>query len=479
MSNTNSSSSNTTTSSRNSNRSNVIKSGISGAIYLILLQIVSRIFTFILNTWLVTAVDTNILGVYSIQYQLLSSTILFLSRESIRRTCIRIQLLKNTNTTNHHNSSSGTKTKKDGDKEEEIKVELSTMINLTWMIIPVGFIVTYGMEWFFNVNPSVSIQGNKSIVQSDYDYGIRLFSISAIIELLSEPAYILSQNQLLFKVRTIVEGCSLFIRTFSTYYFVVYLNSGLAGFGYAQLLYSLLLFFGYFGYFLIQVIKNKNKKKADNDDDDGQLITSFWQLFPNFSKRTYDKNLINLALLYQWQSYQKLILTEGEKFVLYFSDNLTNQAIFSVVSNLGSLIARFLFQPIEETCFSLFPKLFSESNNNDKDEEEEKQKSKTEVAMVFICFGPNYSQLLLNQLYRNKFHDTNAGSVLGLYCLYVGFIAINGVSEAFVHSISKEKELKNLNWLLIIIGLCYLALTAILSRYFETFGIIIANCISM
>jgi hypothetical protein len=46
--------------------------------------------------------------------------------------------------------------------------------------------------------------------------------------------------------------------------------------------------------------------------------------------------------------------------------------------------------------------------------------------LYFISFGPSFSFLLLHILYGSKFSETSASSVLGVYCIYVFFMAING-----------------------------------------------------
>ncbi|KAK5578876.1 hypothetical protein RB653_008551 [Dictyostelium firmibasis] len=444
--------------------SNVLKNGIVGAFYLIGLQIISRVFTFIINTLVIVGVDDSIFGVSAIQYQLLSSIILFLSREAIRRACTRVNITDKSNNGNN----------------------LKSVIKLSWLVLPIGIGLSVIFENFFLYTST-----KETLQILNYHYGLRLFTISSILELLSEPMYILAQNLLLFKIRTTVEGFALFFKTFSSYYFIVILNMGLIGFGYAQILYSLTLVIGYFGYFLVNIINNKKNHKEFSN-----CFNSVNQLFPKFTT-TIDKNLIKLSILYTWQSIYKLLLQEGEKFVLFFSETNQGQAIFAIVSNLGSLIVRFLFLPIEETCFLMFPKLFptiktdtTKNNNNEREINNENYKNGANVlivimkflflvSLIFTCFGPGFSHLLLNLLYKNKFKDTNAGVLLGFYCLYVGFLAVNGVSESFVHSVAKEDQLKVVNWVLIIIGFIYLLFTLIFCKLFQNIGIILANCLNM
>ena len=88
------------------------------------------------------------------------------------------------------------------------------------------------------------------------------------------------------------------------------------------------------------------------------LIHSFNQLLPSFSclsililsfivhlpSQTY-----SILLLFFKQSILKQLLTEGEKYVLSISPaSMYDQGLYEIVNNLGSLFARFLFQPLEE-----------------------------------------------------------------------------------------------------------------------------------
>lgn len=56
------------------------------------------------------------------------------------------------------------------------------------------------------------------------------------------------------------------------------------------------------------------------------------------------------------QTFIKQILTEGEKYVMSLTPYLTfsEQATYDIVNNLGSLAARFIFRPIEESSYFYF-----------------------------------------------------------------------------------------------------------------------------
>lgn len=59
------------------------------------------------------------------------------------------------------------------------------------------------------------------------------------------------------------------------------------------------------------------------------------------------------------QGVLKQLLTEGERYVMTLFSVLSfyEQGVFDVVNNLGSLAARFLFRPIEESAYFYFSQL--------------------------------------------------------------------------------------------------------------------------
>jgi len=64
-----------------------------------------------------------------------------------------------------------------------------------------------------------------------------------------------------------------------------------------------------------------------------------------------DPSLASLSWTLVKQTVVKQLLTEGERYVMTFFDALSfaDQGVYDLVNNLGSLVVRFLFQPIEES----------------------------------------------------------------------------------------------------------------------------------
>lgn len=51
---------------------------------------------------------------------------------------------------------------------------------------------------------------------------------------------------------------------------------------------------------------------------------------------------------------EKQVLAEGSKMVLVAVQSKYNQGVYGLVGNLGSLLVRMLFQPLEEIAFATF-----------------------------------------------------------------------------------------------------------------------------
>ena len=69
-----------------------------------------------------------------------------------------------------------------------------------------------------------------------------------------------------------------------------------------------------------------------------------------------DAGLAQLTWGFFKQGVLKQLLTEGERYVMTVFSVLTftEQGVYDVVNNLGSLAARFLFLPIEESSYFYF-----------------------------------------------------------------------------------------------------------------------------
>lgn len=153
------------------------------------------------------------------------------------------------------------------------------------------------------------------------------------------------------------------------------------------------------------------------------------------------------------------------------------------------MIVRILFQPLEETGRTFFSKLLSD---------DEKKVSTRQTAanvlmilvqfhvllgLVFICFATNYSSTLIDLLAGHKWSqgEGNAPGVLALYCVYVPFMGINGITEGFVQAVATKSDLSRLSYFMVFFSICFMASGFIFMYIFEmgAMGLILANMVNL
>jgi oligosaccharide translocation protein RFT1 len=222
----------------------LLEKGVTGVKYLIGLQFVTRSLTFFLNVLVTRKLDPSIIGIANVQLQFLLNTILFLSREGFRRSCLRV-----------HN-----------EKLRDLSA-LSKVTNVSWLAVPFGLLIS-----FITCTIFLFFSSREELSTYYYVTTVKLTGVATLLEILSEPFFIMIQNELLYGVRVAVEASAVFLRCFFTFVFVFYFELGLLSFALAQICYSMALLVGYFSYFGHRVV---TKRK-------GHSLMSVRQLFPQF-----------------------------------------------------------------------------------------------------------------------------------------------------------------------------------------------------
>ena len=185
--------------------------------------------------------------------------------------------------------------------------------------------------------------------------GMHLYVTSALIELLAEPLAVYAQRHLLFGIRASVEGVSLLSKCILTLLFFPSVATGSANvtrgvmaYAWADILGSCILLLGY----ILQLSRHASVRGS---------ILGFWKtMIPQRSYLTgqvLDAYHVSVAISFWSQSLLKHCLTVGDKMLLMGLGVADDQkGVYRLVSDLGSLIARVLFQPLEETCRTFFSK---------------------------------------------------------------------------------------------------------------------------
>jgi len=343
------------------------------------------------------------------------------------------------------------------------------------------------------------------ISSADYCSVTVMFAVAALFEAIAEPLYVHAARCGRVVLRVRAESLGMFAKCVVAYLAVNISpeNCGVCGlraFAYSQLaygfVYGLIFYWAY-----ARDILSKNQELQEHSEMGTIQFTSLRSLFPRSVPAhmggAFDRPLLKLTLSYLAQTASKLVLGEGEKIVMVSSSriSLNEQGFFALVQNLGSLVARLLFQPIEEGAASEFalqvrridalqsdpprklerPSLAS-SQYQDASAETPKTAALhslgntlarlvqvvTLIALFMVSFAFAYSLPFFDIVYGSKWSNTEAPRALILYMFYVLAMALNGVTEAFVDSCVHPADINLLNVLLFLIAACAMAIRVIL-----------------
>uniref|UniRef100_A0A803YKK7 Protein RFT1 homolog n=1 Tax=Meleagris gallopavo TaxID=9103 RepID=A0A803YKK7_MELGA len=369
----------------------------------------------------------ELLGVVGVRLTLLYSTAVFLAREAFRRACLS------------------------GGAERS----WAATINLLWLTVPLGVFwsVSLGFVWlhFLEVpDPSVVPHYRAAVVA---------FGLSAVVELLGEPFWVLAQAHLFVRLKVIAESLSVVTKCILTVILVIlYPQWGLYIFSLAQLLYTSVLVLCYVVYFAKFLGSPEATKKSFP-------VPTMKALLPNLME---DKTFLNwkevrLTWSFFKQSFLKQILTEGE--------------------------AGFLFLPIEESFYVFFTQVL-ERGKNVKDQKQDDVAVAANVlelllklvlliGLTIAVFGYAFSQLALDIYGGSTLSSGTGPDLLRCYSLYVLFLAVNGVTECFTFALMCKEEVDRYNFVMLALSFTFLCSSYFLTRWHGSVGFILANCLNM
>ncbi|KAK4176562.1 putative oligosaccharide translocation protein RFT1 [Triangularia setosa] len=399
-----------------------------GASVLILLQIISRAITFIANQVLLRFLTAQLLGV-SAQLEVYYLSVIFFARESLR-VAIQRQDASSFSDASSDSKDKANKTHNNG---------AQAVVNLGYLAIGLGIPLSFFFGWLYLHSLSTStLASAPNLVLSLY-----IYALAAVVELLSEPAFMVMQTRLQFSTRAAAESIATFLRCTITLGSAVYgarhgLSLGVLPFALGQLSYGT-------GLLLVYLHRGSGLALRENFSLLPRPITPSGQyLHPPTLKLT--SSLLS-------QSVLKHLLTQGDTFLVSILSSPTSQGVYALANNYGGLIARLVFQPIEESSRSYFSRLLSSSSSSSSSDPKSNRPERTAsesllsllksyllLSLVITSLAPVAAPLLLSLVAGKQWLTSGAGATLSLYAYYIPLLAINGITEAFVSSVATESE---------------------------------------
>ena len=173
---------------------NLLAASISSLVFL---QVSSRAFTFVLNQALVRLATPQTFGTATVQFELLLSTTLFLSREGVRTA-----LLRQEKSTSSSSSSP------------------NLVHNISLLPAYVGVPIAVALAVLYSATSAPAVR-----TQSHFHLSVSVYALAAAIELAAEPLYIRAQNELRMDVRVRAEGAAVFLKTLVTFFGLAFASS--------------------------------------------------------------------------------------------------------------------------------------------------------------------------------------------------------------------------------------------------------------
>jgi len=423
-------------------------------------QMSFRVITFLLNAFVLRHISRDVMGLINVRLNLLDDTILFLSREAFRLACI-------------------------GHKE---KGGWAGVLNLMWLCVPISVVWSLVLSWvWINLLPAP-----PDHLQEQYLGAVYLVSISAVIQMFAEVPWLLAQVFLFVRLRVILDFVWMMTRVVVLVYAVsAHQDDVVTVWAYGHFAAGLLFVLGYYLAFILILRYGNGKDECKHSTV--LPFTSIRQFLPTLENGTHpiNKEYRSVAISFLGQGVMKQLLTEGERYLMTFLNLLTlsQQGIFDVVSNLGSLAARFIFRPIEESCYFFFTQQWTRGRDwteQDPDQREKVLQGLTRIlrlmlmlGLVIFSFGFSYSDLLLRLYGGNNLVGDGGTNLLRAQCLLIVFLALNGVSECFARSVMTDVEITDFNKKLVFLSVSYLLLTWGMTSLLGPVGLVLANCANM
>ncbi|KAH7729549.1 RFT1 protein [Aphelenchoides avenae] len=404
----------------------VLKYNLSG-------QLIARFISFGINIYLLRHVDASILGLVNVRMMLLYNTIGFLSREPLRKACLSSDL------------------------------NVAECVKYAWLspLLYTAITAFCTTIWWIFPPPEEVLSGG---------YGMLLvaFAGSALLEGIAEPLAIVSLKTSQNAHFALANSVLNFLQRVFALILLLGGTDAVVAFGTAQVMSSLTYAFIHFHKFA--------KRSGDAPAWPSQV-----------NDVSYDKHHLKLIGTLLGHSVLKQFITDGAGYVMTFTKvlSLEKQAVYDAVERLGSLVARTILAPLEESAAIFFSSHLRRSNP-------EKEVSPkvlvtftgllrvvVNLGLVACVFGIPYSEIVVRLYGGSLLADNGGGQMLSLYAFYLLCMAVNGITECFAFASMDRSQIFSHGAFLLVTALAHLLLNVVLCSLFGASGFIVANALNM
>lgn len=101
------------------------------------------------------------------------------------------------------------------------------------------------------------------------------------------------------------------------------------------------------------------------------------------------------------------------------------------------------------------------------------------IGTCAIVFSQVCSKQFLLLVYSSTWTTPSCVAIMQGYCIYLMFMSLNGMAEAFAYGLANSTVLSKLQGMLMFNSILYVGSVVVLSTKFGIIGLIWANCLNM
>jgi len=441
--------------------SSVVSSSLKSASLNMITQVMFRMVTFAMNAFVLRHISRDVLGLVNVRLNLLDDTIMFLSKEGFRLACLS------------HKGKEG----------------WQKVVNLMWLTVPVSIfwsLIFYYVWTAFLPSPS-------SDLLEQYHQAVLIVAVSGVGQMLAEPPWVAGQVLMFVRLRVVMDTVWVMTRVIVLCLAVTYMpDKVVVVWAWGHALAGLLYVLGYYFAFYIIIKINRDHSDYNKAVNYHFPFTSVLELLPSWPGQfSVNQEQWTVATSFLGQGVVKQLLTEGERYVMTIFSLLTlsEQGIFDVISNLGSLAARFIFRPVEESAYFFFSQLWKRSVPVEQQDKENSDKVQLGLfrllrlmlllGLIIVLLGYSYSHLVLHLYGGHTLTDGAGPQLLRSQCLLILFLSVNGITECFARAAMSKGEINSYTRTMSFMSVVYLGLAFVLTKLLGPVGFVLANCCNM